>query len=358
MKKYTIIFFIVLFQFNLNAQVNPEFDKEEAMNLVAICNYWLNGKIEGVDSTYIDSSYVLLYESKLFKMDNRWQLWQKGDDAIVINLRGTTREAISWMENFYAAMIPAQGEIFLPDSQKFEYQFAKDPKAAVHTGWAMGIGFMLEDILSHIKDANRKGIYKVFITGHSQGGVLAHLLRAQFQYLPEERLSKKNSFKVYAFAPPKPGNRFFNYDYSSYCTYKNPSYSIINKADWVPQVPFSVQSTSNMVDVTPFSSFENGEFKIPLFKRIIAKRFYKSLKNPADKSRKRFKKKLGKTMKKQIRKKVGEFEVPDYVDDFSYFPVGLPIILGPISGESPDPMFNIFWQHMPGHYYLLIKEMH
>lgn len=334
----------------------PVFEKNVAKNLVAICNYWLNGKIEGVDSTFVDPEYKLLYESKLYKMDNRWQMWQKGDDAMVINLRGTTREAISWMENFYAAMIPSEGDILLPDSQKVHYKFAADPRAHVHVGWAMGVSFMIEDILKHIKEANSRGIYKIYITGHSQGGALAHLTRAFLQYLPESKVSKKNEYIVYAFAPPKPGNRFFAYDYASYTSFNNSSYSIINVQDWVPQVPLSVQSPENMVALNPFASLERNEFKLPFFKRIFAKKIYNSMKNPVKKAQKRFRKVLGRTMEKQIAKKVGDFVVPSFVNDFAYFPVGLTIPLQGIGGECKDTKMKIFWEHLPANYYILIEK--
>lgn len=338
------------------SQFNTEFDKNEAKNLIAICNYWLNGKIEGIDSTYIDSSYTLLYESKLYKMDNRWQLWQKDKDAIVINLRGTTRASISWLENFHAAMIPAEGTISLPDSQVVNYKFAQDSRASVHVGWAMGISFMLSDILNFIKQANQQGIYNIYITGHSQGAALAHLLRAQFEYLPESLLSRKNKFKVYAFAPPKPGNRFFAYDYASYTSLKNPSFTIINSDDWVCQVPFTIQSTDNMTSPNPLLSLENNDFDIPFFKRIFVKRMYHSLKNPVKKSQKRFKKKLGKMVHKQIEKKVGPFTTPDFRNDLSYFPVGTTIILKPNLKACNNETYAIFWQHFPAHYYQLIDE--
>ena len=355
MKKTTLIALLVYTGISF-AQYNPLFNKQEATNLVAICNYWYNGKIDGVDSTYIDSTYKLLYESKPTKMDNVWQFWQKGDNAVVINLRGTTKRSISWFENFYAAMIPAQGEMLLPDSRKVKYKFAENKKATIHTGWAIGVETMLPDILKHIKEANDKGIYNVYITGFSQGGALVHVLRAALEYIPEEQLSSKNIFKVYAFAAPKPGNRFFAYDYASYTSLKNPSYTIINSADWVPQVPFTIQSPDNMVDANPFVALENNDIEMSLFKRIFIKRIYYSMKNPVNKSQKRFKKVLGSDIEKQIKNSIGDFETPPNVDDFSYSPVGVQVILEPWEGNTDDKMLSFFWQHLPAHYYYLIKE--
>ena len=351
-----LIIWLSIVQVSYAQSFDKTFDKEEAKNLVAICNYWLNGKVEGIDSTFIDPEYQLHYESKLYKMDNRWQLWQKGEDAMVINLRGTTRESISWLENFYAAMVPAEGELLLPDSQKVNYKFAGDANAAVHVGWTMGIAFLKADILKHIKAANEKGFYNFYITGHSQGAALAHLLRAMIEYLPETELSSKNQFKVYAFAAPKIGNRSFVNDYAYYTSLKNPSYTISNTSDWVTQVPFTVQSPNNVSLPNPLVSFENNEFHLPFFKRIIFKSIYSSLKNPTLKSQKRFRKNLGKQMHLQIEKEVGYFETPEYVEDFAYFPVGVQIILKPWQGKSEDALMQIFWQHFPAHYYFLIED--
>lgn len=338
------------------AQFNTQFDKQEALELVSICNYWVNGKVKGVDSTHIDSKYKLLYESKYYKMDNTWQLWQKNDNAVVINLRGTTRKSISWLENFYAVMIPAEGVILLPDSQEFNYKFADDKRAAIHAGWAMGVGFLISDVLEKIKEANSKGIYSIYITGFSQGGALVHLLRAALEYMPEEQFSSKNNIKVYAFASPKPGNRFFAYDYASYTSIKNPSYTIINKADWVPQTPFTVQSPDNMSKVNPFIALENNEFNIPFFKRMYIKRKYYSIKNPINKSQKRLKKSLGYSVKKQIVKKVGKYNTPEYIKSSAYFPVGIQVILKGWEGDVTDEKLRVFWQHLPAHYYFLIDK--
>ncbi len=353
-----IIFFSLILYVSVSfGQFNQLFNKQEALDLVAICNYWVNGKIDGVDSTYIDTSeYKLLYESKPTKMDNIWQLWQKENDAVVINLRGTTSKSISWFENFYAAMIPAEGEMLLPDSQEVKYKFAENPNATIHTGWAIGVETMLPDILKHIKEVNKKGIYNVYITGFSQGGALVHLLRAALEYIPEEQLSSKNKFKVYSFAGPKPGNRFFAYDYASYTSIKNPSYSIINAEDWVPQVPFTIQSPDNMSEANPFIALENNDYKMSLFKRIFIKRIYYSMKKPVKKSQKRFKKVLGSDIEKKIKNTIGNFETPNNTDDFSYSPVGIQVILHPWKAKTNDKMLSIFWQHLPAHYYYLIKD--
>ena len=253
-------------------------------------------------------------------------------------------------------MIPAEGELFLPDSQKVKYKFAKDPKASVHVGWTLGLYSMMSDILKHVKEANKQGIYNIYITGHSQGGALSHLLRAAFEYMPDEKLSKKNKFKVYAFAAPKPGNRFFAYDYASYTTFKNPSYTIINREDWVPMTPFSVQSPENMVESSPFALFEKNEFNMPMLQAFFMKRMYKSMRDPIIKAQKKLMKSLGTSVEKRIKKVVGDFNTPEPLTDFSYFPVGIQVILQPMKTQSKDALIQTFWQHFPAHYAKLIDE--
>ena len=356
MKKNILALLLIVYTSISFSQFSTAFDKQEAKNMAAISNYWINGMVEGQDSTFADPEYKLVYQSKIFKMKNEWQLLEKSNDAIVIHLRGTARESVSWFANFYASMIPAQGEMVLPDSQKVKYKFAEDPRAAVHVGWAMGIEFMMSDILKKIKEYNDKGIYNIYITGHSQGGALAHLLRASFEYLPDNVLSKKNRYKVYTIASPKPGNRFLAYDYATYTSLKNPSFSIINNSDWVPMLPFTVQSTDNMPEINPFNSLNNNEFDMSLVKRIVVKHMFNSLVKPIDKSQKRLIKTLGKDMRKKIEDIVGEFEVPNSVKDFAYFPMGLQVVLKPIKGKSDDKLVNMFWQHLPAHYIYLIEE--
>jgi len=338
------------------SQFNSGFDKDEAINLIAICNYWLNGKIKNVDSTHIDFNYKLLYESKHYPWDNEWQLWKKDSDAIISHIRGTTRKNISWMENFYAAMIPSTGDIILPDSQKIHYKFAKDPRASIHVGWTIGLSYLLSDILEKIKKYNQKGIYKIYITGHSQGGALAHLLHAYLHYAPSQIVSKKNQYKIYAFASPKPGNSYFSLDYASYSNIQNNSFTILNINDWVPQMPFSIQATRNIKTPNPFYSLVNNEFKLPILKRWFFKQSYRYLNKPTERAQKHYVKSLGKKMHKQMQKKTKGFVTPPFQKDFSYTQVGIILPLPAIKTHSKNKLMNVFWQHLPAHYFQLLKE--
>ena len=89
-------------------------------------------------------SYAFNYRSPQIAFDNIWDLWfHKTQPIAVISVRGTIRTGASFLANFYAAMIPAKGEIALEDDLTFQYELAQNPKAAVHVGWFISIARVL-----------------------------------------------------------------------------------------------------------------------------------------------------------------------------------------------------------------------
>ena len=61
--------------------------------------------------------YERLYRSPEIGLMNRWELWMREDGTAVISLRGTVMAAPSWMENFYAGMIPATGSLKINEAR-------------------------------------------------------------------------------------------------------------------------------------------------------------------------------------------------------------------------------------------------
>jgi hypothetical protein len=120
--------------------------------------------------------------------------------------------------------------------------------------------------------------------------------------------------------------------------------------------PFSVQSPENMVESSPFALFENNDFNLPMLQAFFMKRMYKSMRDPIIKAQKKLKKSLGTRVEKQIEKAVGNFETPEPLTDFSYFPVGIQVILQPMKTRSEDLLIQTFWEHFPAHYVKLIDE--
>jgi hypothetical protein len=131
--------------------------------------------------------YERLYRSPEIGLMNRWELWMREDGTAVVSLRGTVMAAPSWMENFYAGMIPATGSLKINDSTTFNYRLARDEGAGVHAGWTIGLAHLGPDIVSKMQALIReKGTRRYIIFGHSQGGALAYLTTSYLHYLRED----------------------------------------------------------------------------------------------------------------------------------------------------------------------------
>ncbi len=107
--------------------LKPGFDREEYLELLKIC-------ARHGDSAYVKNipepqHSTFLYRSPVIGIDNCWDLWMRDDKVAVLSIRGTTANQISWIANFYAAMVAAAGEIRISDSETFKYHLADNPSS-------------------------------------------------------------------------------------------------------------------------------------------------------------------------------------------------------------------------------------
>ena len=197
---------VSLLPFTLHAQLQPGYHRDEAIEMLRVCMSFVDSPMEGMAITPSER-FRRVYRSPVMGLKNMWELLSDDNGTAVISLRGTTAEMVSWLENGYAAMIPAQGEIRLENGSTFRYHLADDPRAAVHVGWTVGMAFLQRDILPKIDSLVEAGTRDILIAGHSQGGALCYLLTAHLRQLQREgRLPADIRFKTYASAAPKPGN--------------------------------------------------------------------------------------------------------------------------------------------------------
>ncbi len=292
----------------LLAQHDKEFNREEARDMIALCNSFSFMELYGTDTTIIPKCYIKTYTSEALGMDNIFQIYKK-DNIAVINLRGSTAKKISWMENIYSAMIPAKGVIKIQD-EKFKYIFAKDNLAAVHAGYALAMAFLEKDLLINIKNLNEEGIFDFLITGHSQGGALANMLLAYLNNLPENKLSSKNSFKCYAFAAPMIGNKAFTEEYNERFCKTNISFNFVNPADLVPALPLSYKESS---------SFSQGVMSLLFDEASLAEKFKDGAFLLFDKNLGNTVRRLSTSVAKQISNEVGTVTMPPFVEDINYY---------------------------------------
>ncbi len=359
MRLMNLFFFIVFWGVSCYSQnLKPGFDKEEYKSLLQISSKqvddpWTNAKIP------IPEGYNMIYRSPVVGLDNRWDLWINQSRIAIISIRGTTRNPVSWIENFYAAMLPAQGSLVISKTYTFNYKLAINPRAAVHTGWLIGTACLAPDIVAKIDSLYNHGVTQFLIIGHSQGGGLAYLLSAHFHYLQNDgKLPADIRFKTYCSAAPKPGNLYFAYDYESY-TQHGWAYNVINADDWVPETPTAVQTKDDFNKVNPFSDMKSSIKKQKLGFRIVSKIVYRNLVNPTYKAQRKNQKYLGNKMTKLVKKTLPELKISTFANTSNYTRAGNYITL---TGDSayyslfPQDPKKIFIHHLWDSYLYLIDH--
>ena len=282
--------------------LNPGFDKDEFIELLKI------GARTSTDSAYYKKlpaprHSALIYQSAKTGFDNLWQLWMRDDSVAIISIRGTTKTPVSFLANMYAAMVAAKGRLELEKDFTFDYDLADNPAAAVHVGFLVAAAYLSRDILPRIDSCYKAGIKEFIITGHSQGGAITYTLTSYLESLKKQhRLPADIRFKTCAAASPKPGNLYYAYEFEN-LTRNGWSYNVVNAVDWVPEVPFSIQTLKDLSVTNPFINARKliRKQKFPL--NIVGKIAYKQLTKPARKAQRHYEIWLGKRAGSLVKKK-------------------------------------------------------
>jgi hypothetical protein len=358
MKNIFALVFLILFGFSSFAQLKPGFMVDEYLEMLSVSRGHIDSLIPG-DKTPASTRFKKLYRSKEIGLLNRWELWEDATTA-VISIRGTTADLPSWMENFYAAMVPATGSIKLENNFTFNYQLAKSEEAKVHVGWLLGLAYLQRDILPKLDSLDKAGKHQIFIMGHSQGAALSYLLRSHLHYLQQQgKLNKAFKFKTFCSAPPKPGNLYYAYDFEA-INYGGWAFSIINSADWVPETPFSIQTLRDINPTNPFINLDKALKTQPLLVRLYAKRLFNRIDKSTSKAQQRFEHYMGTQVFKILKKTFPEMEEPQYESSNAYTRVGTPIILTPDEQylkERPLKDAKVFSHHTYWAYYQLALNL-
>lgn len=362
MKKTGLLFATIIICTTITAQqyLKPFFDAVEYIETLGATTYHGSDSGYAFDKTPRPKQFKKIYLSAEVGLKNQWSLWLREDAHVaLISIRGTVNNAASWLENFYAAMVPAKGTLQLNDSTFFNYQLADNPAAMVHVGWTLGLAHLAPAIVQKIKEQYANGVKEFIIMGHSQGGALAFLTTSYLHYLQQNKeLPADVYFKTYCSAAPKPGNLFYAYDYD-FITRNGWSYTIVNTKDWVPETPFTTQRIADFNQVNPFVNIKPVLKKQKLLVRWYLNGVYNKMNRRADKSQRAYQKYLGTMVYGQVKKILPQFKEPIYTESANYMRAGIPVILQP--DEAYNKMFadnvnKIFMHHGMYNYYLLVKK--
>lgn len=338
--------------------LQPGFDKEEYLEMLRVFSR------QGDSSFFKDleppRAYTLQYRSGITGLDNRWDLWSNGKGRVMISIRGTTIQAVSWLENFYAAMVPAKGTLKWSASDPFDYDLSDHPHAAVHAGWLLGMSSMMPDMQTRIDSCIHAGVKDFIIMGHSQGGAIAYLVTAYLRRLQQKgSIPASVQFKTYCSAAPKPGNLFFAYSYE-HLTAGNWSYTVVNSADWVPEVPLSIQTLNDFNPTNPFVHAKDIIRRQPFPKNLVIRYLYNHMDRPTRRAQRRFEKYLGRKAAGFVRKQIPGLEMPAYYKSNNYMRCGHMIVLYADSAyyrHFPESNTNVFIHHMMDPYVFLAQRL-
>lgn len=307
--------------------------------------------------------YRFVYRSPVVAFDNIWDLWvHKQKSVALIAVQGSIQTDASFLANLYAAMIPAKGEIQLDQDFLFKYHLADHPNAAIQVGWFVAMAHLSKTIETKIDSCYKAGIKDFILTGHSQGGGITFMLNAHLENLKRtEKLPQDIRFKTYCSAGPKPGNLFFAYDYEK-MTEGGWAYNVVNTADWVPDVPFSVQTVDDFTAVNPFRNAKSMIKKQKFPANIALKRVYNQLSKPSKKAQKNYEKYLGKMVSRVVKKQMPDFKTPEYYKSNYYVRTGNTIVLYAdeeyfklYSNATDNP--DIWQHHLPKQYLFLAEKL-
>ncbi len=356
---YKIFLFILLFTGSLQASVlKPGFEKQEYIDLLKISAQFMDSSFRNRPAAPVNYSHIM--RGRKTGLDNRWDLWTRSDGVMVVSLRGTTRNAISWMENFYAAMVKAEGTVQIDSGFVFTYKLAENPRAAIHVGWLIGMASLSREIVPMIDSACKAGMRDLIVTGHSQGGALSYLLTAYLLSMKKTGLLPSDlTIKTYCSAAPKPGNLYFAYDFEKAMA-GGWAFNVINSADWVPETPASVQTVNDYNSTNPFIVMDDALKRADFKTRVAVKYIYKRMSKPTFKAQKKYEKYLGRLVSKFVRKELPGYIAPEYVKSSYYVRTGQQIVL--LADDAyyirfPDNRENVFIHHMFEPYIFLAEKL-
>jgi Lipase (class 3) len=350
--------FLLPFEAKTQASLQPGFDRNEYADMLWLQFNGFNDSLANQQQfTLSKGRHQRVMISPEVGLYNKCAVYLREDGVVVIQLRGTVNKPESWLENFYAGMVPAIGELQLSTNYKFAYKMAENKEATVHIGWLIGTGFLVKTFLPSLDSLVAKGHTNIIVSGHSQGGALSFLTTSFLHYYFLQQ-QKNVVLKTYASAAPKPGNLYYAYDFD-FITRNQMGFRIVNAADWVPETPFSLQTIQDYNEVNPLADAKGIIKKQKFLIRTYMNSIYKKLDGSSSKASRKFEKYLGEKLFKLVEKPLPGYVKPTLAGTMNYSTAGTPIVLLADTAYLNKFTFdgkNYFVHHMLDPYMYLLNQ--
>ncbi|MCD8540625.1 MAG: hypothetical protein LRY55_13325 [Leadbetterella sp.] len=131
---------------------------------------------------------------------------------------------------------------------------------------------------------------------------------------------------------------------------------MINTADWVPEMPVSIQTLNDFNTVNPFINAKGLIKKQKFPNNLVLKRVYNQLNKPTRKAQKKYEKYLGQMASRLIQKNLTGFTPPLYYSSNYYVRTGTTIVLLPDENYFkvfPNDATKLFCHHLLEQYLFL-----
>ncbi|WP_417766902.1 lipase family protein [Stappia sp.] len=203
-------------------------------------------------------------------LDNLWQVWRNdarpGQYAIVV--RGTVDTEASILADLLFPLVDARLDLAIRAGGvklDFPFHLARDETgsavvAGTHLGFSLSLLLMLlttdRPLLATLGELSLDPQTEIFVTGHSQGASIATLLTSFIRHASGIISGISGlSCKTYVFAPAKPGNDHYGYDYAFVAGIKGLGWTIASTQGWVPEVPFTLQGPGDLDTPNPLHEY-------------------------------------------------------------------------------------------------------
>lgn len=137
-------------------------------------------------------------------------------------------------------------------------------------------------------------------------------------------------------------------------------FNVVNAADWVPEVPFSIQTMDDFNSPNPFEGAKDMINKQGVINRIALKYAYNQLDKPTRKAQSNFQKYLGGMTSKMVSKNIPGFTPPNYYNSNHYVRTGTTIVLLPDEEyykKFSSDTAGIFVHHLHIPYLFLLNKL-